>query len=440
MPDIEIPHKWNPRKYQLPFWVAMQSGVSRAVLVWPRRHGKDDVCLHWMCVAAMQKPATYWYMLPEAAQARKAIWKAVNPHTGLKRIDEAFPTEIVAKKNDAEMYLELVNGSTVQIVGSDNYNSLVGSPPFGVVFSEWALANPDAWAYLRPILKENGGWAVFNGTPRGRNHHSTMYEAGVGDDSWFSELLTYKDANVFDEPGMKKEREEYRREHGVDQGNALFEQEYMCSFDAAIMGAYYSGEMAAALKEGRITKVAHDKGKPVHTMWDLGRSDSTVVWLFQEVGNTWNILRCIANSGVNLDYFAKELGKHDYTWGTHYIPHDGAHERIGMAKSIDGQLRDLIAGKVVVVPSPPGSRQVGINEVRKRIGMCAFDIEGCGTGLEALRMYRKGWDDKNKRFRDTPLHDWSSDYADSFRCGVMGFKEKRTVKPIDYGKMNNGVA
>lgn len=410
----------------------MEQGGKRAVLVWPRRHGKDDVCLHYLATAALQKAATYWYMLPEAAQARKAIWKAINPHTGIKRIDEAFPPAIVAKKNDQEMYIELINGASIQIVGSDNYNSLVGSPPLGVVFSEWALANPNAWAYLRPILRENGGWAVFNGTPRGRNHHSKMFEAGLTDDEWFSERLTFEDADVFTNEQMDKERKEYIREHGIDQGVALFEQEYLCSFDAAILGAYYSGEMAKALKGGRITKVPHDNGKVVHTMWDLGRSDRTVVWFFQIVGTTWHIIGCLASSGVNIDWFITEMDKKNWNWGTDYIPHDGSHERLGMDKSIDGQMRDLGRKDVVVVKSPPGSVQVGINEVRKQLNLCWFDEDECKMGLEAMRMYRKGWDDTNKVFRDKPLHDWTSDYADAFRTGVMGYQEEISAAPLDY--------
>jgi len=429
---LQIPNNWVPRDYQRPLWDYLERGGKRAVAVWPRRHGKDDVCLHWTATAALEKTATYWYMLPEAAQARKAIWTAINPHTGKKRIHEAFPLEIITRKNDQEMYMELINGSTVQIVGSDNYNSLVGSPPFGVVFSEWALANPQAWAYLRPILRENNGWVVFNGTPRGRNHLAKMYEAGLDDPDWFSELLTYRDASVFTDEQMETERIEYTREYGVDQGTALFDQEYLCSFDAAILGAYFSGEMAQALKDGRISEVPYDTGKPVHRMWDLGRTDRTVVWLFQESGMSWHILGCIANSGVDLDWFMKEFDKRDYVWGTDYIPHDGSHERLGMRKSIDNQLRDFGCKKVVVVPSPPGSVQIGINEVRKVIGKCWFDKDGCGIGIEAMRMYRKEWDADKKMFKDKPRHDWTSDFADAFRCGAMGHKITGKVQPLQY--------
>lgn len=163
--EIELPNGWEPRPYQLPLWQYLEHGGKRADVAAHRRWGKDDVALHWTACAAIQRPGTYWHLLPEAAQARKAIWDAVNPHTGKKRIDEAFPPEIRARKREQEMIIELVNGSTWQVLGSDNYNSLVGSPPVGVVLSEWALAKPDAWTYLRPILAENGGWAIFIWTP-----------------------------------------------------------------------------------------------------------------------------------------------------------------------------------------------------------------------------------------------------------------------------------
>jgi hypothetical protein len=262
-----------------------------------------------------------------------------------------------------------------------------------------------------------------------------MYEAAVNDEAWFGQRLTWSDANVFSAADMDRERDEYIREYGHDQGVALFEQEYNCSFDAAVLGAYFSGEMAKATADGRITKVPHTQGKPVHTMWDLGRTDRTVCWFFQEMGQAWHILGCINNSGVDLDWFMKELEADkykDWVWGTDYIPHDGSHERLGMKKSIDRQLKDFGRNKVVVVPSPPGSVQIGINEVRKIIGKTWFDSEGCSTGIEALRTYRKEWDDDKKMFKDKPRHDWCSDFADAFRTGAMGHKVTTPAKPLNY--------
>src|SRR5215475_7704425 len=175
---------WQPRAYQRKLWDYLERGGKRAVAIWHRRAGKDEICLHWAAVAAHQRVGVYWHMLPEQAQARKAIWDAVNPWTGQRRINEAFPRELRESTRETDMAIRFRSGSLWELVGSDNYNSLVGSPPIGVVFSEYALADPSAWGYLRPILAENGGWSLFITTPRGRNHASTFYEAARADDTW----------------------------------------------------------------------------------------------------------------------------------------------------------------------------------------------------------------------------------------------------------------
>src|SRR5690606_5149766 len=128
---------------------------KRAIEIAHRRWGKDDLILHRTAVAAFERPASYWHMLPQFAQARRAIWTAVNPHTGKRRIDEAFPHEIREATNDQEMFIRFKNGSTWQLVGSDRYDNLVGAGVAGVVFSEWALANPSAWGYIRPMVEED---------------------------------------------------------------------------------------------------------------------------------------------------------------------------------------------------------------------------------------------------------------------------------------------
>jgi phage terminase large subunit len=170
MATITLPHKWSPRPYQKRLWSYLEGGGKRAIEIAHRRWGKDDVALHWAACAAMQRPASYWHMLPNYSQARKAIWTAVNPHTGKRRIDEAFPAAIRSATLENEMFIRFKNGSTWQVIGSDNYDSLVGTPPAGIVFSEWARANPASWGYLAPILLENDGWALFITTPIGRNH------------------------------------------------------------------------------------------------------------------------------------------------------------------------------------------------------------------------------------------------------------------------------
>jgi len=138
---FELPTFWEPRPYQLKLWRYLARGGLRADVAAHRRWGKDEVALNWASVASVARVGGYWHLLPEASQGRKAIWDAVNPHTGRRRIDEAFPHKLRAATRDADMMIRFRNGSTWQVCGSDNYNSLVGSPPVGVVFSEWALAN-----------------------------------------------------------------------------------------------------------------------------------------------------------------------------------------------------------------------------------------------------------------------------------------------------------
>lgn len=212
----------------MPAWRALEGGCKRLALAWPRRHGKDEVALHWAAVSMMTRVGSYWHMLPEAAQSRKAIFDAINPHTGRRRIDDAFPPELRESTREQDMFIRFKNGSTWQVVGSDNYNSLVGSPPVGVVFSEYAMADPNAWAFLRPILAENGGWAIFISTPRGRNHFARLVDYARGDPGWFGQVLTVEDTKAIPMETIHRERKELRMERGDKEAEAIIRQEYYC--------------------------------------------------------------------------------------------------------------------------------------------------------------------------------------------------------------------
>ena len=288
--EITLPHNWRPRDYQIPMWRYMEHGGRRSVLLWHRRAGKDDNSLRYLASAAMEKTATYWYLLPKAVQVRRAIWEAVNPHTGKRRVIEAFPDAIVARTRDNEMTLTLANGSSVHFLGADNFDTLVGSPPYGIVFSEYSLTNPLSWAYLKPILEENGGWAIFNFTSRGRNHAATLYEYAAGEESWFAQRLPVTETSVFTPEQVEEIRKEMHRTYGEEDGEALFRQEYMCDLDAPVVGAYYGKLLARAADEGRITGVPYDPAAPVFTAWDLGMDDSTAIWVAHCVGREIHLI------------------------------------------------------------------------------------------------------------------------------------------------------
>lgn len=422
MAEIVLPNGWNPRDYQLRAWQALESGIKRALLVWHRRAGKDDVCLHWAATQVVQRVGNYWHMLPEYAQARKSVWEAVNPHTGKRRIDEAFPDAICETKRSQDMFIRFKNGSTWQLVGSDSFNSLVGSPPIGVTASEWALANPAAWAYLRPILRENGGWAAFITTPRGKNHVKRMFDGAVDDPEWFVQRLSARDTGVMTEAQLEKERLEYQREYGPEDGDALFAQEYMCDWEAAIVGSYYGKLMRDAEADGRVTSVPYDPNALVHTAWDLGLNDCTVVWFFQIVGKEVHIIDYVANSGQPLAWYAGELAKRPYAYGEHILPHDAEAKELQTNRSRTDTLREL--GLNVRVLKASGAERVlvadGINAVRTILPRCWFDSKKCADGIDALKSYRREYDENKKTYHDRPVHDWASDPADAFRYLALG--------------------
>lgn len=434
MATISLPFNWRPRPYQQAAWDYLEKGGKRAALVWHRRAGKDELALHRTAVAAFERPADYWHMLPEYAQARKAIWEATNPHTGKRRIDEVFPKEIREKTREDEMMIRFKNGSTWRVVGSDNYDSLVGAPPAGIVLSEWALANPTAWGMLRPMLAENGGWAIFPYTPRGLNHGHKTFELFGREEGTFAQVLTAEDTGVFSKETLETEQRQYWSDYGKEQGESLFRQEYYCSFEAAILGAFYAEELRIAQSEQRICRVPYDRGQVVHTAWDLGFTDASAIWFVQVVGRELRWIDYYEATGVGLDHYAKVLKEKGYLYGSHYLPHDVmAHELIA-GKS---RFQTLVSLGITPTVVPQHSVLDGINASRRMIQRSVFNQDTTERGLEALRNYRRDWDDKRKIFRPAPLHDWTSHGSDAFRTFAAGFAEPTVTERERYSRRSS---
>jgi len=408
-------------------WDYLHYGGRRAMAVWHRRAGKDEICLHHAAVAAWERPGNYWHCLPEYNQARKAIWTAVNPHTGKRRIDEAFPHAMRESTNDHEMFLRMTNGSTWQLIGSDRYDAQVGAGAAGITFSEWALANPAAWGYFRPMVEENNGWAAFITTPRGRNHAHALYQHARQSPDWFCELLTASETGMMTAVQLEEALNEYMALYGEDVGRAAYLQEYFCDWNAAILGAFYGLEMARVRNEGRIVEIEALPNEPVHRAWDLGMRDDTSVWWFQAVGAQLYVLDHVAQSGGGVEYFVDQIEqrRRAYGWvdGVDYVPHDakvkewtaGGRTRIETMQHM-GLNPQLVSGV---------SLEDGRNAVRRTLPFCVFHPRTEPGGIDALEQHHREWDDDKKAFRASAVHDWTSHPADSFRYLCLAWRPSR---------------
>ncbi len=431
MVNFPIPNGWKPRAYQMPLWQYLEWGGKRAVECWHRRAGKDDVALHWTAVSAMRVPGNYWHMLPEYSHGRRALWEAVNSHSGKRRIDEAFPPEIRnGKPNETGMRIEFSSGSIWHIVGSDNFDALVGSPPRGVVFSEWALADPRAWGYIEPILEENGGWAIFPFTPRGPNHGKTMFDHARNTPEWFAQLLTATETDVFSTLQLSNIRAGLISIYGDIEGEALYQQEYNCSFEGCVPGAYFSKQMLEARAQGRVVEVPHSSGYEVDTFWDLGVDDSMTIWFIQPIGKEFRVIDYYENTGYGLEHYAKYLKDKPYAYGNHYMPHDVNVREMtsGDTARSRREVAESLGIRPIQVVKRARSMDVIINvhipAVRMAIEHCWFDKTKCARGISALEGYRAEYDDDKKKLGNKPLHSWESHGSDAFRTFAVGYTEQ----------------
>lgn len=410
------------RWYQRPLHeYLVNTPAARAIEIAHRRWGKDEIVLSAARELAHKRVGSYWHCLPEYAQGRKALWTAVNAHTGKRRIDEAFPPEICESRNDQEMFIRLKCGSTWQIIGSDRYDTTVGAGVAGIAYSEWALANPSAWAYHRPMLEENNGWAAFITTPRGRNHAYAMYQMARKNPRWHAEISSITDTGMLTAEQVDESRREYVALYGEDLGQAQFDQEYMCSFNAAILGAFYAREMLAVRNEGRIIPIEPDPDRPVHTAWDIGVRDDTSIWWFQVSGGQVLILDCYSASNAGVDHYAEICHAKPWKRGIDFVPHDAKQRSWGVTGAPQ-RMESMVQHGLNPMLAPIASKMDGIQAARSTLARCVFDPRCEELGVAALEMYRREWNDELKTFSATEKHDWPSHLSDAFRYLALSWK------------------
>jgi hypothetical protein len=384
-----------------------------AVIVAHRRCGKTVACINDLIVKALleNKPhAQYAYIAPFYSQAKSVAWRYL----------ERFSEPVMTKANQSELWVELVNGARIRLFGADNPDALRGNFLDGVVMDEMADMKPSVWGeIIRPLLADRLGWATFIGTPKGHNAFYDIYNEATKKPNWYTKVLRADQTNLLAQSELDDAK--------ATMSDNQYEQEFLCSFEAAILGAYYGQEMRRITDLERITTVDYDPMFPCHTAWDLGFNDSTSIWWFQVVYGEIRILDHHSSNGQAIPFYTMLIKQKEdefgYNYGYHYLPHDARAKTLASGgKSIIEQISAKIDIKhLKIVPNL--SLQDGIQASRLALTRAWFDNR-CQEGIECLRQYQREWDDDKKVFRDRPKHDWTSHSADAFRYLSIVWKDE----------------
>jgi len=407
MTELTIPYHFTPRDYQLPIFEAIDSWIKRIIMVRHRRAWKDKACFNVIVKKAMETVWIYYYVFPTYSQWKKAARDGIDKD-GWKTINH-IPQEVVKRKNDTEMKVELINGSIIQIVWSDNVDSIVWTNPIWIVFSEYSLQTPAVRDFLRPILAENGGRAIFNFTPRWDNHAKELLDMAKENKDWMVSIQTVDDTKAIDPEVLEAERREIIQKNGSD---AIFQQEYYCSFDAWINGSYYAEILTNLENQWRRTTVPYDPALDVFTVWDLWINDSTAIWFWQRIGKEIRVIDYYENNGEGLSHYVSILKEKWYRYWTIRLPHDAQARSLQTWKTVEEKMYEYGFNDIQIVPKL--SVLDGINSARAILPYCYFDREKTERGRKCLKNYHKELDEKRQAFK-WPEHDWSSHGSDAFR-------------------------
>lgn len=415
----------TPRPYQLgafQYFDQDKPGL-RAVECWSRRMGKDLCYMNIACMKSFDRKGLYLHMLPEFAHARRTIWDGFT-NEGDRLIDIAFPKEIRAGINEQEMKIDLLNGSTWQLGGSDQYNRWVGSNPIGIVFSEFAIAHPKGWELMRPILMLNGGWAAFVSTPRGYNHFHDLLDLAKRRPDW-----RWSHQNAV-EVGLMTQAQ-IAQEVADGMPDELARQEYLCDFSAANVGAILGSRIEDAEKGGRLVSGLYDpQAGPVLVSSDIGYRDTATFWFWQLVPGGFHLIDYDEDTGLDADDWITRLGDKPYNIHTLHLPHDARVKTFQSKHSVvERFLKAELAEHVNIVPALNDLDKV--NAARAILPRCKFDHAKCAQGLLALREWSFKWDDVRRQYSPAPDHNWASHAADGFAYGASVLKEvvKRPPRP-----------
>ncbi len=390
-----------------------------------RRAGKTVACIHDLQRQALRCPRVrprFAYLSPFLRQSKAVAWDYLRAAMSAARVAGATAHE-------SELRVDYPGGAQVRLYGADNPDAMRGVYFDGIVLDEYADMDPRVWSeIIRPALADRRGWAVFIGTPRGRNAFFELWRRSQTEEGWFSMMLKASQSGLIPDSELELARRDLTEEQ--------YAQEFECSFDAAVVGAYYGKLMARAEAERRVAGVPYDPSALVWTSWDLGIRDATAIWFAQVIGREIRIIDYYEASGVDLGHYVREINARPYAYAGHIVPHDAQAKELGTGKSRLEVMESL--GLRPITLAALHRVEDGINAVRMFIPKCWFDAKKCARGIDALKLYRAEYDDKLQALRPQPVHDWTSHAADSFRYLALTL-DRRTLlsgfhRRIEYGQ------
>jgi hypothetical protein len=403
---------FDPREAFAPFHERDQRWTC---IVAHRRAGKTVATVADLLTCALatgKANARYAYIAPYHAQAKAIAWDY------LKR----FSAEVAVKVSEAELSVELPNGARVRLYGADNPDSLRGLYLDGVVLDEYGDMRPNVWGeIIRPLLADRKGWAVFIGTPRGKNHFWEIAQQSKKAE-WLSLELKASRTGLIEAAELADAKAQMTPEQ--------YAQEFECEFEVPALGAIYAAEMSRAKTDKRIGPVPYDPALLVETAWDLGIGDSTAIWFYQAVRGEVHVIDYYENNGQPITHYLSQLAGRPYNYGKHNVPHDAEGRELGTGKSIADLMKAAGFWPTVVKKL---SLEAGINAARVLFPRCWFDESKCKPGLDVLMNYRRSFNARLGEFQDEPVHDWASHGADAFRYLAVAYSESsKPDKPLKY--------
>jgi len=436
-------NKFQPRSYQIPILDALENkGYKRVLAILPRRAGKDVTAFNYCIRYLLKNIAVCYYIFPTYSQGRKILWESLT-NTG-QRILDYIPKEVIESMNSQEMKIKLVNGSVIWVVGSDiDPDKLRGTNPRGIVYAEFAFQDPRVFHVMLPALRQNGGWMLGQSTFDGMNHFYQLIENNKDNPLWYCRVDSI--TNLVDEDGNRyitDEMIEEDRRAGMPE--YLIQQEYYGVVQVNQETKYFAHAIKNIFDNNRLIPELIIPQANVYSAFDIGINDCTAIILFQikRVDNYMKpvIIGYLENNNRDLAFYVMEIRRHcaryNLPFKDHFLPHDGQKRDFNTGKNTIDFMREM--GESAFIVPRPTSKENAIEAMRRRLYLCDFNKENTQRLIDCLSNYSKEFDDKMGKFKDNPVHDWSSHGCDAFRYMAVAFKESVKHKPIKKAYVQHG--